>query len=242
MDENPTVDLYRKLCEVAQALPFFEKRGRNEHHHYNYVQAADVVSAVRAELLQRDIIVLPGAHEAQHLQFGGNKHLTTVDLTYTFVDITTGQKIVVPWIGVGVDTGGDKGIYKAFTGGLKYALQTTFLVPTTDDPERDQLTQQESQEQVPVEAHKDDARPAAPRIPADRAVSIFQLAQTAGHATINMEADPGTPPEFSPALRAKLALHEVAKIGSLDVDAAEDVEAWLQAELAEQTASGAVVR
>jgi hypothetical protein len=234
----PPVGLYKKLLEVAKAIPFIEKQGRNDHHHYDYVQAVDVVNRVRKELFERDIIVLPGAHEATHLQFGGNKHLTTVDLSYTFVDAETGEKIVVPWVGVGVDTGGDKGIYKAYTGGLKYALTTLFLVPTSDDPERDQLTGGESQE---VEPHKDDMRPAAPTIPRDRAASILSLAQRANHATIDMEAAPGTPPEFSPALRAKLALHDVAKLGMLNADTAEDVEAWLQNEVA-QMATGTVAR
>jgi hypothetical protein len=243
---SPPVGLYKKLLEVAKSIPFIEKQGRNDHHHYDYVQAVDVVNRVRKELLTRGIIVLPGASDATHLQFDGKKHLTTVDLSYAFVDVETGEKVVVPWVGVGVDTGGDKGIYKAYTGGLKYALTTLFLVPTSDDPERDHLTDSEYGAAVDAAlegqgGHKDDMRPAAPTIPRDRAASILSLAQRAGHATIDMDAAPGTPPEFSPALKAKLALHDVAKLGMLNADTAEDVEAWLQNEVA-QMATGTVAR
>ena len=35
------------------------------------------------------------------------------------------------------DDGADKGLYKAYTGAVKYFLMKTFLIPTGDDPEAD---------------------------------------------------------------------------------------------------------
>jgi hypothetical protein len=229
LTDERVLSLLGKLHQVAQAIDFFEKRGRNDHHHYNFVQAVDVVNRVREELLSRKVIVLPGATNAQHIQYsasgGKSAFLTTVELTYTFYDVETGGSVEVPWIGVGADTGGDKGVYKAFTGGLKYALQTVFLVPTTDDPERDHLT---SKDPAPEpEGHKDDTRPAAPTIPRDRAASILSKAVNVKMATLDMEAPAGTPPEFHPAFQAALALQGVSKIGHLNVDQAEAIERWL---------------
>lgn len=226
------VALYAKLHEVAKAIDFFEKRGRNDHHKYNYVQAVDVVRQVREELLERRVIVLPGAPSAEHLTYtasrGGTAFLTTVKLHYRFIDIDTGAAVEVPWIGVGTDTGGDKGIYKAYTGGLKYALTTTFLVPTSDDPERDQLTDTGSHDPAPAaQQHKDDQRPVAPLIPRDRAASILAQAAKVNMATLDLDAAPGTPPEFHPTFKALLSLQGVDKIGMLNVDQAEAVEAWL---------------
>jgi hypothetical protein len=40
-------------------------------------------------------------------------------------------------VGEGQDAG-DKAVYKAMTGALKYCLLKTFLIPTGDDPERDE--------------------------------------------------------------------------------------------------------
>lgn len=250
------VALLTKLHAVAEAVDYFEKRGYNKHQSYNYVQAVDVVGKMREALLSRKVIVLPGASSAQHLPYAGNSNkaafLTTVDLSYTFYDIETGQSLNVPWVGVGVDTGGDKGIYKAFTGGLKYMLTTTFLVPSSDDPERDQLTQREDQEAdnvlnaqggpatpAPSGQHKDDVRPPAPKIPRDRALTILQRAKNIGMATFDMEAASGTAPEFHPVFSAALALQQVTRIGDLNVDQAEGFEAWLANEEKQVAGEGA---
>ncbi len=217
----PELSLDEKLHAIAEAVAFVEKRGYNAHHKYNYASAVDVVKTVRDELLKHKLIVIPGAHGATHLPYGSKGgHLTTVELTYTVRDVESGDHVEIPWVGVGADTGGDKGIYKAYTGGFKYALLSLFMIPTTDDPEHDQLTEPEPAPQ----------RPAAPFIPMDRARSILTLAIQAGLASLDMEAPPGTPPEFSPVFRAKLATHGVDKIGNLNVDQAEDVEQWLHKE------------
>jgi hypothetical protein len=215
--------LLSKLHQVAEAISFVEKRGKNQHQNYNYVQAVDVVSQVRAELLKRKIMVVSRVRDVSHLEYkasrGGTAWLTTVFTVHRFTDVETDESIEVPWAGVGADTGGDKGIYKAFTGGLKYALLSLFLLPTTDDPERDRLTEPEAPE-----------RPAAPRIPVDRAQAILASALKVGAAKLDPEAEVGTPPVFHPAFKAKLLLLGVDKIGLLSVDQAEEVEAFLREE------------
>jgi hypothetical protein len=75
--------------------------------------------------------------------------------------------------------------------------------------------------------HKDDVRPPNPKIPRDRAIAILKKAKDVGMATFDMEAEPGTAPEYHPAFNAVLALQAVAKIGDLNSDTAEAVEAWL---------------
>lgn len=232
-----TIALLGKLHEVANAIDFIEKRGENKHHKYDFVQAVDVTREVRAELLKRDIIVLPGAENVRHLPYGEKgAHLTTVDLTYRFTDVKTGVSVTVPWAGAGTDIGGDKGLYKAFTGGLKYMLMNTFLIPATNDPERDQLSSPEGEggimghPGVQGNVHKDDFRPPAPTIPLDRASEILARALKVNMASYGLDAEPGTPPEFAPTFSALLALQGVTKIGQLNVDQAEAVEAWLTSE------------
>jgi hypothetical protein len=229
LTEAPT-ELLAKLLDVAKAIHRIDKRGRNDFQKYNYVQAVDVVRDVREQLHERGIMVVPGAGSVQHLPYqaskGGAAFLTTLTLLYRLYDVESGQSIEVPWIGVGADTGGDKGVYKAYTGGLKYALLSLFLIPTTDDPERDQLTDPTPE----LTVHSDNARPAAPRIPVDRAKSILAHALKVGMATVDLEAEPGTPPEFHAVLKAKLAMIGAKKIGTLNVDQAEELEAFLRDE------------
>ena len=81
-------------------------------------------------------------------------------------------------------------------------------------------------------------RPAAPTIPIDRATLILNSAIQAGLTLpLDLDAAPGTPPDFKPVLKAKLATLGVERIGELDVDKAEDIEAWLLKEIADANAS-----
>lgn len=224
-------ELLAKLREVAEAIPFVEKGGHNKHHDYDFVQAVDVTKIVREKLLACGVIVIPGASNARHLAYGSKGgHLTTVDLIYRVTDVADGSVIEIPWVGVGTDTGGDKGIYKAYTGGFKYALLSLFMIPTSNDPERDELTPSGGEGEG---AHKDDNRPAAPRIPVDRAQEILKTALAVG-----MAEDNGEGAQLHAVLKAVLAEHGVAKIGMLDVDQAEAVEAFLAREVIERAQAG----
>lgn len=221
---SPTVALVEKLREVALAIGHVEKRGRNDFHKYDYVQAEDVLRDVRTALLARKVIVLPGALAGSVRHFtetGGKGFVTTVDLYYRFVDTETGAEVEVSWTGAGADTGGDKGLYKAYTGGLKYALLSLFMIPTGDDPEKDRTTEAGGGQSTVTQ---DAERPAAPRIPIDRAKAILEAAKDAG---LVQDDD-----AFSPVLKAKLADVGVAKIGALNVDQAEAVEAFIAQEKA----------
>lgn len=232
MNEAPNgahlAPLLTKLHRVAQAITHVEKRGYNKHHKYNFAQAVDVVRDVREELLEEGVVVIPAAGNARHHEYttrNGVGFLTTVDLNYRFADVETGVMIEVPWVGVGTDIGGDKGVYKAMTGGLKYALLNAFLIPTSDDPEHDGLTDPQRQGAGDDKAHKDDERPVAPRIPVDRAKAILDRAIEVNLATM-VEGKP----DLSPVLQAVLAQQGVEKIGALNVDQAEAVEAFLASE------------
>lgn len=61
--------------------------------------------------------------------------LTTVDSYYHFIDVETGDEITGPFCSQGSDSG-EKGIWKAVTGAIKYIMTTTFFIPTGDDPEK----------------------------------------------------------------------------------------------------------
>ena len=231
MDQTPVAPipaLLRKLKAVYDAVQFVEKRGRNTHHNYSYAQALDVVRDVRKALLDQGVIVIPGTVPGSvqhHTETGGKSFVTTVDLIYRFTDIETGATIDVPWTGAGADTGGDKGIYKAYTGGLKYALLSLFMLPMTDDPEHDALTQSNTPAPESTVA-KDAERPAAPRVPLDRAKAIADAAVEAKLASWGEDGKLS----MTPVLKAQLATLGVSQVGQLDVDQAETMEAFIAEE------------
>lgn len=167
--------LVQKLAEVYATVGRIPKRGRNEFHKYDYVKEEDIVEAVRTELSSRNVILLPGivSHEWRELQ--PNKDgkprdpVVLVNMTFTFMDGDSGETIERHWLGAGQDSG-DKGVYKAMTGGDKYFLLKAFLIPTGDDPEREnraERAERRNQGQSTVKPDKatNQARKAAGKLP-----------------------------------------------------------------------------
>ena len=127
--------LAKKLAEVMGVANRIPKRGRNDFHKYDYATEADIAEAIRAELAQRSVMLFPAITKVNREPVGEKGSvLTTLDMEFMFVDGETGESITRQWAGAGTDKE-DKGLYKAMTGGEKYFLLKTFLMPTGDDPE-----------------------------------------------------------------------------------------------------------
>ncbi len=134
----------KKLAKVMAAVMPVAKAGENKFQHYKYATEADVVMAIRGELIKQGLVILPSASmieikDAAPTSSGTAQYLTIVDMHYTIFDSESGDCLQCQFIGQGMDTG-DKGIYKAMTGANKYFLLKTFQIPTTDDPEADEKT------------------------------------------------------------------------------------------------------
>ena len=132
--------LIKKLAAVMKAVERIPKHGRNTFHNYDYATEADIVAAVRTELANRNVMCLPAIVNREREPVGEKGSvLTHLDMTFTFVDGDSGEREMCPWLGAGTDKE-DKGAYKAMTGGEKYFLLKTFLIPTGDDPDQDAET------------------------------------------------------------------------------------------------------
>ena len=132
---SETRSLVRKLAEVMAAVERIPKRGRNSFHNYDYATEGDIAATVRNELAKRHVMLIPAITGMQRDPVGEKGQvLTTLTMEFTFLDGETGETLVRPWLGAGTDKE-DKGAYKAMTGGEKYFLLKTFLMPTGDDPE-----------------------------------------------------------------------------------------------------------
>jgi len=141
-------NLYVRLQRVAQKIDHVDKKGRNDFHKYDYTRAADVFAALRGLLLDEQLIVIPNATSIQQ-----EDSLTTVRLNYRFVATDLDEAVDVKWIAVGQDKG-DKGIYKAYTSGLKSLLLSLFLLPSGDDVEQDSSTASERGVKLQAELKK----------------------------------------------------------------------------------------
>jgi hypothetical protein len=132
--------LAAKLAKVVMETTRVEKRGHNDFHGYDYATAADVLDAVRKHLAEQHVIIVPRITGSSVIEKPREnkspQFITTVEVTYAVIDGESNDMLEIPWRGCGEDSG-DKGLYKALTGGYKYLLFQLFMIPTGDDPERD---------------------------------------------------------------------------------------------------------
>lgn len=123
--------LLKKLCAIQAEIESIEKTGYNEFQKYKYVKESDVLDAVRPLLIKHGVLLTMNASEITNIG-----DMTQVKITYTWHCIDSGESMAVVGFGQGCDKQ-DKGIYKAYTGGLKYFLMKSFLISSEDDPENE---------------------------------------------------------------------------------------------------------
>lgn len=139
--ENKT--LFSKLAGVMGAVGHVPKRGRNAFHKYDYVMEADLVDAVRNKLAEVNVVLFTSVEQVTR-----EGTLTTIQAKFTFADGDSGETYTVAGAGQGEDKG-DKGVYKAITGAVKYMIMKNFLIPTGDDPEADEETDKRASRPAP---------------------------------------------------------------------------------------------
>lgn len=127
-----------KLAEVMGEVGYIAKGGTNSAQGYKYVMASQVADTIREKLAARGIVIVPGdiVLLSEEKSPSGKQTVLTFKYSWHLIDGDSGQQITICSLGAGADSG-DKHVYKATTGALKYALLTTFLIPTGDDPEND---------------------------------------------------------------------------------------------------------
>jgi hypothetical protein len=145
--------LYQKLWAVMGEVDFIAKDGKVQSNqtNYKYATEAAIKEAVHPALVKHRLVFMPLRSEIEGRQtditknkFGDEKKqlTTTIRLHYRFVDIDTGYSEDFEIHGDGQDSG-DKGIYKAFTGAFKYIFHMGLVIPTGDDPEKQELSKEE---------------------------------------------------------------------------------------------------
>lgn len=132
----PTM-LLAAIHSVMKNVGYVQKSGENEFHHYKYATEADTIKALRSEMLAQGLILTPSVFSPPKMDEHGNTHII---MAYTLHHVASGESMQIHIPASGNDRSskgsvGDKGIYKAMTGALKYALRQTFMLETGDDPE-----------------------------------------------------------------------------------------------------------
>jgi len=133
--------LTSKLLEVSKAIKYLEKDKTNKMQGYSYLSEAKIKETIKKAFEDSGIIFNYSTESVREYEVSptskGTKQFCTIaNGKYSFIDVDSDHELNGTWFGSGTDTG-DKGLYKAITGGIKYVLNTNFLIPTGDDPEKD---------------------------------------------------------------------------------------------------------
>ena len=133
--------LTSKLLEVSKAIKYLSKDKTNKMQGYSYLSEAKIKETIKKAFEDSGIIFNYSTESVREYEVSptskGTKQFCTIaNGKYSFIDVDSDHELNGTWFGSGTDTG-DKGLYKAITGGIKYVLNTNFLIPTGDDPEKD---------------------------------------------------------------------------------------------------------
>ena len=132
--------LAAKIAKVMAAIDEVPKNGWNNFHNYEYSTDDDVMQKLRPAMAEVNLIALPSvkSREVKRVSTGKKESdyqlHTRVTLEITLVDGDSGQSTAVTWEGEAQD-GQDKGLYKAYTSGIKYWALKTFLLSADSDVE-----------------------------------------------------------------------------------------------------------
>lgn len=129
----PPLKLYKKLHSIQTKVEKMEKDGFNDFSKYNYLTETQVTVKMKRLLDEEKVMFFPNWY-VEKTEMIGSQFGVIVRIDYLFVDIESGEFMQGYAQGIGADKG-DKGIYKAVTGGIKYVYMKTFNIPTGDDPE-----------------------------------------------------------------------------------------------------------
>ena len=125
------------IRKELNAKGVFKREGNNTFDKYKYFSEAQY-KILFTQLLSENGLELTSI-EDRNIEFKGTEKMpfgNKVCLCFRLTDIETGFFEEGYMSGVGIDKG-DKGIYKAYTGALKYYFANTCMVATGDDPEKD---------------------------------------------------------------------------------------------------------
>ena len=141
---------HKKKAKAMADMERIPKNGYNEMHKYAYARESDVKDKIRPILNENGLsfsMELIENKEGEKFQTRGGGWMvrTDVKMLFTIIDTETGYFEEFTQDGTAMDTG-DKGIYKAYSNTIKYALMNYFLIPTGDDVEKDSPTIEQPQD------------------------------------------------------------------------------------------------
>ena len=168
---SETLNLYQRISAVMQDVKRLQKDKQVGSGSYAYKAMSEekVITTLRTAMIEHGLVIFPveQAHTlVDYTRHGRNGEATTVsistvDVKYKLVNIDNPAEFeILASSGTGVDPQ-DKGVGKAMTYSMKYALMRAFLIPTGEDPDdvhNEELARQQQQRAALVQPKLSEAQ------------------------------------------------------------------------------------
>ena len=127
-------NIYQRLSQVMAEIECVQKGPAKVNGQYTFVSHDSVAKAVHMPMVRAGIMMVPDILE---LIQDGNRTIVKMGISFVNVDQPE-DRVVVNYTGYGIDSQ-DKGIGKAVSYAVKYALLKVFCLETGDDVEKDNI-------------------------------------------------------------------------------------------------------
>lgn len=142
-------NIYQRVNAVMKEVTYIQKENKKVNGQYTFVSHDAVTGILHEPMARHGIVMVPTVAE---LEQEGNR--TSIKMEINFINIDKPEdKITVYHWGYGIDSQ-DKGIGKAVSYAVKYALLKLFCLETGDDVEKDNIDYVPSQAIIEAEANK----------------------------------------------------------------------------------------
>jgi len=130
-------NILMKINAIMAEINYIQKDKSNSFHGYKYASEAAIKEACHASFVKHKVVFSFSVNKVTDLwSTTGGEHVVLVECAWTLSDVESGESLSGVAVGTGSDKG-DKAVYKAITGALKYALTANLLIPTGEDPENE---------------------------------------------------------------------------------------------------------
>ena len=134
--------IYLSLCEINKKIEAIGKNQKNQQQGFSFRGIDDVMNELHGLFSENGVIIMPKVLDIKRSERTNSKGtaIFTTLLTVEFSFIANdGTSVSAVCIGEAMDSG-DKGVNKAMSIALKYALLQMFLIPTIEQKDPDSET------------------------------------------------------------------------------------------------------
>ena len=155
--QNIAKNLYQRIAAVMQDVQRLQKDKQVGENNYAYKAMSEekVTSVIRAAMITHGLVILPVGQSHSLTDYSRLQKvvsISAVDVTYKLVNVDNPAEFeMIVSSGTGVDSQ-DKGVGKAMTYSMKYALLRLFMIPTGNDPDEVHNTELDKQQQAALDA------------------------------------------------------------------------------------------